>query len=139
MSHRELLDLEIDSDLTRVAEACRVWEQLAGELALDAEAAAHIELALCEAVNNAIIHAYRRQPGYRVRVCVGQQGSRLIVAVVDYGTPMPGGLPQAEPLGIAGRHNEGGRGLGIIQSLMWDVTYRAGPDGNALEMQYPLS
>nr|WP_274522465.1 ATP-binding protein [Halorhodospira halochloris] len=132
----------MDSDLCRVAELCRAWEELAGEIGLDETAAVDVELALSEAVNNAIIHAYQREPGHTVQVTVTRHQHRLVVAVTDHGRSMPESLDsllsRLEQDADAQYPEEGGRGLAIIASLMEEVAYRSGPSGNTLEMRYPL-
>lgn len=139
MPSRPLLELELDSELHRVAEACQAWERVASELGLSEAALGAVELALSEAINNAIIHAYSRQPGRVVRVVVRRRGAWLVIEVVDYGEPM--GPERLVAARLPDRHpaEESGRGLGIICSLMWDVRYRSGPPANTLEMQYPLA
>nr|WP_276569394.1 ATP-binding protein [Halorhodospira halophila] len=123
--------------MRRVAEACRAWERLAQQIGLGEEAAGAVELALCEAINNAIIHACGNCPSRVVRVTVHQRADWLVLQVHDQGWPMT-----TEPASVDVRSGadcaEGGRGIGIIRGLMWHVRYRSGPAGNTLEMQYPL-
>ncbi len=135
MSHCLLLNLEIDADLQRVADACRAWERCAREIGIGTEAINEIELALCEGVNNAIIHAYRDHSGGLVRVTAERQDRWLVLRIQDQGRAMDGQLipPREFECG-----QEGGRGIGIICALMWHVHYSSGPEGNTLEMQYPL-
>ncbi|MBK5937268.1 ATP-binding protein [Halorhodospira halophila] len=133
-----LLGLRLDSDLRQVAEACRAWQRLAGQLGLGEEASGAVEQALCEAVNNAIIHAHGQRAGYTVRITVRQDDDWLIVRIHDEGEATGPDLPPVEAPGGTVDLDEGGRGLRIIQALMWQVCYLRRPEGNTLEMRYPL-
>ncbi|MCG5533016.1 ATP-binding protein [Halorhodospira sp. 9621] len=138
MNAGPLLELQLDSDLRQVAEACRAWQRLAEQLGLGEEAAGAVEQALCEAVNNAIIHAHGQRAGYTVRITVRQDDDWLIVRIHDEGEATGPDLPPVEASGGTVDLDEGGRGLRIIQALMWQVCYLRRPEGNTLEMRYPL-
>ncbi|MBK7541123.1 MAG: ATP-binding protein [Candidatus Competibacteraceae bacterium] len=106
--------------------------------ALPAADIAQIELAVVEAVNNAVEHAYHGEPGHAVMVEFRLAPDCFTLLVRDRGDPMePGKLvapaakfnevdPEAWPLR--------GRGLAIIKSCMDSVEYHVCDGENTLTM-----
>lgn len=89
-------------------------------------------------MNNAIIHAYHRQPGNPVRVTARPVAGQLLIEVTDQGKPLPTGLPEPPPDQAPASLTEGGRGLAIIRAVMNEVDYRSSTGGNILAMRRPL-
>lgn len=96
-----------------------------------------VELAVCEAVNNAIIHSYGRVDGHLVEVDVSLKEGRLAVVVSDMGRgfesfpdPLPAipdsDRPEAFPLG--------GWGLRIMGTVMETVAYASDSGRHRLTM-----
>jgi serine/threonine-protein kinase RsbW len=96
-----------------------------------------IELAVCEAVNNAIIHGYGRKAGSPVEVDVILDGGRLEVVVADLGQGFER-FPDTLP-GIPGGDDleqmpMGGWGLRIMGEVMETVGYSSAQGRNELSM-----
>lgn len=113
------LVMEIDSRL----EAASLIGTCIGALCLDAGlddmAAYQVQTCVIEAVNNAIIHAYAREPGHRVEVCWTHDASRLSIQVSDAGETMTEMPPEVEPDPLA----ESGRGWWIMRQWMDRADY----------------
>lgn len=106
-----------------VGEAIRAFGERAGLTAGDA---GFLELAVVEAVNNAIEHAYGEQPGGRIEVRCTIDGDTVTAEVYDEGPPIDEGV--IEPRGLEGytaddRESlpEGGRGLAIMRGIFDEV------------------
>jgi len=99
-----------------------------------------VELAVCEAVNNAIIHAYGRGEGLPVEVDVSFAEGRLNVTVADRGRAFekfPEILPRAPESDDLSRMPLGGWGLRIMAEVMEKVEYRSEGGRNELTMSRP--
>jgi len=85
-----------------------------------------IELALTEALANAVVHGCEHDPGKDVQVCAGCDPARGILIVVR--DPGPGFDPSQVPSPIVGQKifAEGGRGIYLINRLMDTVWYERG-------------
>ena len=117
---------------------------LCGLTALPPADVAQIELAVVEAVNNAVEHAYHGEPGHAVLVEFRLSLEGFSVSVRDRGDPMdplqltaPAAAvkpdradPETWPLR--------GRGLSIIKSCMDSVEYHVGDGQNTLTMRRTL-
>lgn len=96
-----------------------------------------IELAVCEAVNNAIIHGYGRKAGSPVEVDVSLGGGRLDVTVADLGQGFerfPDTLPAIPGDDDLEQLPLGGWGLRIIGEVMEVVGYSSAQGRNELSM-----
>ncbi len=85
-----------------------------------------IEIALTEALANAVEHGCEHDPGKSVEVWVGCERERgLLIVVRD---PGPGFNPDQIPSPIEGEQlfSEGGRGIYLINRLMDHVQYDRG-------------
>ncbi len=97
------------------------------------EAAADIVLAVAEACQNVILHAYRGQAEGRMELALFRRRDGILVRLRDYGPPVdvarirPRDLDEVKP---------GGLGTHFMRSLMDTVDYSPAPDGagNLLHM-----
>ncbi|WP_027190441.1 ATP-binding protein [Fundidesulfovibrio putealis] len=96
-----------------------------------------VELAVCEAVNNAIIHGYGRRAGSPVEVDVSLGDGRLDVIVADLGQGFER-FPDILPAIPGGDDLEqmpmGGWGLRIMGEVMEAVGYSSARGRNELSM-----
>ena len=85
-----------------------------------------IELALTEALANAVVHGCEHDPGKDVQVCAGCDPARGILIVVR--DPGPGFDPSQVPSPVVGElvYREGGRGIYLINRLMDHVQFERG-------------
>jgi serine/threonine-protein kinase RsbW len=112
---------------------------------LPAAEIAKINLAMVEAVNNAVEHAYHGEPGHPVRVELELAPDRLGLRVQDHGQPMPPGRLEAVAAFVEPDPEDPetwsmrGRGLFIIRSCMDTVEYEARDGVNTLSMSRLLA
>ncbi len=115
------------------------------QLALPATDIAAINLAMVEAVNNAVEHAYHGESGHPVRVEFELAPNRFSLRVRDYGQPMAPDRLEAvtgftEPdLNDPATLSLRSRGLAIIKSCMDTVEYEARDGVNTLSMSRALA
>jgi serine/threonine-protein kinase RsbW len=85
-------------------------------------------VSLTEAVNNAIIHGNKSNPGKKVRVVCEVMPGWLVVFVEDEGK---GFLPEKvrNPLRKQNLLRESGRGVFLMRTLMNKVQFEIGPTG----------
>jgi serine/threonine-protein kinase RsbW len=95
------------------------------------ELAYHLNLALTEALANAIVHANAGDPAKKVRVIIEISDQALHVKVFDQGQGFDiNAVPPPDPQQL----QDSGRGIFVIKALMDSVAYTRTPDGNVLEM-----
>ena len=113
------------------------------EAGADTEDLGTVEIALAEAMNNIVEHAYPEgtEPGPIDVDCRATNGV-LHVRIVDDGLPMPGGaLPEGKQANLDTDLldlPEGGFGWFLIQELALSVDYARISDQNVLNMQLTL-
>jgi serine/threonine-protein kinase RsbW len=85
-----------------------------------------VELALREALNNAVVHGNRLDPGKLVQVyCRCELGKELSLVVRDQGIGFdPDGVP--DPLALENLQSEHGRGILLMRSQMDEVSFKRG-------------
>jgi serine/threonine-protein kinase RsbW len=125
------IELLIDSRLHQASLVGTCIRALCEQHGIDATRAFQIQTATIEAVNNAIIHAYGRQPGQQVRVSWLKAGSELTIEVSDTGMTMATLPPDVEPPLEA----EGGRGWWIMRRWMDHAEYRQQDGWNTMTLR----
>lgn len=116
---------------------------LIGEhLDLQREECAELEIAVVEAVNNAIIHACKDDPGQRLTLEISCQSDQIRITLTDHGagfdhSPNPS-CPVIED-GSIDLLPTGGFGLYLIHQVMDEVDYRSEMGTNTLVMKKYLS
>jgi len=85
-----------------------------------------IELALQEALANAVVHGCEEDPSRLVQVCVACDEERgMLIIIRDPGPGFdPAGIPS--PLSGENLYAEGGRGIYLINQLMDEVFFEKG-------------
>jgi serine/threonine-protein kinase RsbW len=113
-----------------------IAEQIAKQLETASEdrdtLAYHLDLALTEAMANAIQYGCPTDAKQSVRVCLSIDDKTLCIKVFDHGQ---GFDLKAVPTPDFADLDERGRGIFLIRSLMDSVEYRKTGDGNVLEMR----
>ena len=100
------------------------------------DASASVEVALVEAVNNTIIHAYHSQAGHPVEIRVILEPERIVFHIEDQGdgfSPRPRSETVIDPSDITSLP-EGGYGLMLIHGIMDQVEYQSTGKNNLLIM-----
>jgi serine/threonine-protein kinase RsbW len=120
------LDVTVPGDVRAVAPAVERIMDVVREMGCAAGKEFEIELALTEAIANAVEHGCGGDPGKKAQVCVGCDPDRgLLIVVRD---PGPGFDPSQVPSPVEGQqlYATGGRGIFLINRLMDDVRYERG-------------
>ena len=116
-----------------VAEAEAAAEQLAIEAGLNEDQRFHIDMAVREAVINAVVHGNRHNPGLDIDVSLENTGTALVFTIADQGQGFdPDQLP--DPLAPENLLRGSGRGVFLIRSLMDEVHFRQLHPGTELTM-----
>ncbi|MEY8841894.1 ATP-binding protein [Cribrihabitans sp. XS_ASV171] len=110
---------------------------------LSKECVADVEIALAEAINNIIEHAYAGQAAGRVLVICSLGGDSLDILITDRGRGFPKGrLPQGRPARIAVPAQnlpEGGFGWHLIRQLASEIRYERCDGLNRLSLTFHLT
>jgi serine/threonine-protein kinase RsbW len=95
-----------------------------------------LQLAVVEAVNNAIEHAYQGEPGNRVEVELRLKSGHLQFLISDRGRAMADPEPQEPSFDIEDLSSlpEGGLGLFLIHQIMDQVEYTSVAGKNTLSL-----
>jgi serine/threonine-protein kinase RsbW len=96
----------------------------------------HLNLAVTEAMVNAIQYSSPSDAKQTVRVCMQIEPANLCIRVYDHGQ---GFDLNAVPIPDFAELNERGRGIFFIRTLMDSVDYRKTECGNVLEMRKKLT
>lgn len=99
--------------------------KIAASIPVTEQAAFEMEVAVVEAVNNAIEHAHHHNPAKQVTVEVRLETDIVRFTIIDQGAPIDF---EAAMDAAAGMENapqiERGRGFGIIRALMDEIKYQ---------------
>lgn len=103
-----------------------------------------VEIALAEALNNIVEHAYKGNPSGWVDISLRRSPEETMVELRDGGVPLPNGPPTcAMPMveGVSGPDDlpEGGFGWGMIRFLTRDVQYLRDGTENILVLRFDNS
>lgn len=100
-------------------------------LGLDEDARHWVDIAVREAVANAIKHGNRQDPTKRVEVDLGLDGESLVIRVEDEGAGFePGEV--SNPLAPENLLKPSGRGIFYMRSFMDEVQYGLRPEGGTV-------
>jgi anti-sigma regulatory factor (Ser/Thr protein kinase) len=123
MSADSIKSLIIDSRLAEVRRVGAMVREACLDYGLKHELAGAIELAVVEAANNIIKHAYGGEPGHRVELELKRKPGRLVISISDWGKAISNDIPSPPPAPRFDPHDpvglqEGGMGLFIISQVM---------------------
>jgi serine/threonine-protein kinase RsbW len=126
----------IDSNLEDVAVVGAATKKLCASLDVTEVVCRDIELSVCEAVNNAVLHAYGNERGHKVEVSYTVTSDRLTIEVCDHGKQMSDRVFPVSGCTADSRQSlpETGMGLFIIREIMDKVVYSTRKNGNILTM-----
>ncbi|HEY8124033.1 MAG TPA: ATP-binding protein [Methylocystis sp.] len=134
------LDIVVPNQTRYLRLVGAIAEQLAKELDVKEDQrdtlAYHLNLALTEAVANAIQYSAPTDSNDTVRICLAVDDGYLSVRVFDHG----GGFDlDAVPWTDLDELRERGRGIFFIRSVMDSVQYHKTESGNVLEMRKKIA
>lgn len=127
----ETIELSIDSKLEFVDMVGSVTRSLTAKMGFTEDDASWIELAIHEAVINAIAHGNRHAEDKQVDVRFVVDGDKLTIYIRDRGEGFdPSTLP--DPLDPENLLNPSGRGIFYMRTFMDTVDYSIHPEGGSV-------
>ncbi|HYV04776.1 MAG TPA: ATP-binding protein [Blastocatellia bacterium] len=127
----ETIELSIDSKLEFVELVASVTKSVTAKMGFDEDDASWIELAVHEAVINAITHGNKNSDDKQVDVRFVTEHDALTVYVRDRGEGFdPSQLP--DPTSSDNLLNPSGRGIFYMRTFMDEVEYSIHPDGGSI-------
>lgn len=114
----------------------QTFETLAIEAGVEGLERILLPMAIVEAINNVIKHAYQWTPGRPILLEAEHSAQAVTIELRDQGLPMPLPLPAGE---IADESAENGRGWRIIRAVFPDVHYERIEGVNLLKLRRPLN
>jgi serine/threonine-protein kinase RsbW len=127
----ETIELSIDSKLEFVDLVSSVTKEITSKMGFNEDDASWIELAVHEAVINAIMHGNKSSPEKQVDVRFVTEFEGLTVYVRDHGEGFdPSKLP--DPTASDNLLNPSGRGIFYMRTFMDEVEHSIHPDGGSV-------
>jgi serine/threonine-protein kinase RsbW len=123
--------LEIGSRFENIEAVQIVLEDLLARLGLEEDARHRTDIAVREAVANAIEHGHGRDPSQRVTVDLAVEGGELVIQVHDQGEGFDPGEIQdrPDPDTLLEPH---GRGIVLMKRFMDEIHYGRRPGGGTI-------
>ena len=120
------LDFEIPGDVESIQPSVDEIMAVVGQQDCAAGAEFEVEVALLEALANAVTHGCKEDPSKIIEVCVAcEKDQGMLIIVRDPGGGFdPGEIPS--PVKGENLYHDHGRGIFLINQLMDDVEYRSG-------------
>ena len=131
MSEAHRFHLAIGSQFENIELVQVVLNESLEQLGMDSDARYWVDIAVREAVANAIKHGNAQDPEKRVRVDAGVEGDELVIRVEDEGLgfdPSQLGDPR-DPENLL---KPSGRGIFYMRSFMDDIQYGSRPGGGTV-------
>src|SRR4029079_19411202 len=100
-------------------------------MGVDGEARYWVDIAVREAVANAIKHGNAQDPAKRVRVDAGIEGDMLVIRIEDEGRGFDPAL-LGDPRDPENLLKPSGRGIFYMRSFMDDIVYGSRPEGGTV-------
>jgi len=131
MKRREFLKLTLPNDLSYVSIAQLCAKELAKKIGLSGDDLYNIELAVEEAVNNVIQHAFAADESSTFDIICEHIPLGIKINIKEQGIPFdPGQLPAFDPLSIAADQPSKGLGIFLMKEAMDEVSFHnLGPEG----------
>jgi len=127
----ETIELSIDSKIEFVDLVASITKSIAGKMGFEEDDASWIELAVHEAVINAIMHGNKTAADKQVDVRFVTEQDALTVYVRDHGEGFdPAQLP--DPTNADNLLNPTGRGIFYMRTFMDEVEYSIHPEGGSV-------
>ncbi len=128
-------ELSIPSNFSYLKDVDLFIEDLLAHCDVSRSLSGHINLSICESVNNAIAHGNKKDSNKWVKISAEVIDKTLIVEVEDEGsgfnfTRLP------DPTASENIKNEGGRGLYIISNLVDQVSFKK--NGSIIQLKFKL-
>ena len=133
------LEMTLPADAAAISPVIDKIMTVIDEMSCAAGREFEIELALYEALANAIKHGSANDPSKQIQCCVACDRARGMLIVVR--DPGPGFNPASIPSPVVGQNlfATGGRGIYLINQLMDEVHFEKGGTEIHMRMKPPLS
>jgi serine/threonine-protein kinase RsbW len=133
------LDVTIPADINAVSPVIQRVMNVVREMGCAAGREFEVELALTEALANAIEHGSAHDPSKQIQCCVACDQTRGMLIVVR--DPGPGFDPASIPSPVVGQNlfAIGGRGIYLINQLMDEVRFEKGGTEIHMRMNPPAA
>ncbi|MCA1631339.1 MAG: ATP-binding protein [Acidobacteria bacterium] len=127
----ETTQLSLPSRVESIAEAAEAAAEVARRAGLSDEAAFGLDMAVREAVTNAVLHGNARDESKPVELTFAESGGELVVTVRDRGE---GFDPEsvADPTAAENLLKTSGRGILFMRNFMDTVEWRRHPEGGTV-------
>lgn len=127
----ETVELKLPSRIDSIDGAASAVTDAARRLGFPDDALYGIELAVREAVTNAVLHGNRGDESVPVEVGVREAGAEMIITVRDRGRGFdPAGV--ADPTSEENLLKANGRGILFMRTFMDDVRWERHPEGGTV-------
>jgi len=127
----ETIELTIDSKIEFVDLVASVTKSVTGKMGFEEDDASWIELAVHEAVINAIMHGNKNSADKQVDVRFVAEKDALTIFVRDHGAGFdPGQLP--DPTNADNLLNPTGRGIFYMRTFMDECEHSIHPEGGSV-------
>jgi serine/threonine-protein kinase RsbW len=127
----ETTELELPSRIDAVAQAAEAAASVAGGLGLNEEATFGVDMAVREAVTNAVLHGNRLDGAKTVIVTLQGLPEAFVVTVRDRGEGFdPDSVP--DPTAAQNLLKTSGRGILFMRAFMDEVEWTRHPDGGTV-------
>jgi serine/threonine-protein kinase RsbW len=127
----ETTELVLPSRVESVAEAAAAADDVARRVGLSEEAAYGLDLAVREAVTNAVLHGNKQDADVPVEITFADAGAQLIVTVRDRGQGF-NPTEVADPTDPQNLLKTSGRGILFMRSFMDEVEWGPHPEGGTV-------
>jgi serine/threonine-protein kinase RsbW len=127
----ETTQLSLPSRVESIAEAAQAAAEVAKRAGLGEEGAFGLDMAVREAVTNAVLHGNRQDESKPVEINFVERSGELVVTVRDYGE---GFDPErvADPTAEENLLKTSGRGILFMRTFMDTVEWQRHPEGGTV-------
>ena len=127
----ETIELILPSRIEAIAEAAAKADEVAGRLRLSEDAAFGLDMAVREAVTNAVLHGNKQDETKPVEIAFTEAGGELVVTVRDRGTGFdPSSVD--DPTAAQNLLKASGRGILFMRNFMDTVEWSPHPEGGTV-------
>jgi serine/threonine-protein kinase RsbW len=127
----EKTQLSLPSRIDSIAEAAAAAAEVAKRVGLGEEGAFGLDMAVREAVTNAVLHGNRQDESKQVGLVFAPEGNELVVTVTDEGTGFdPAGV--ADPTAAENLLKTSGRGILFMRTFMDTVEWEPQTGGGTV-------
>jgi serine/threonine-protein kinase RsbW len=123
--------MDLGSRFENIELAQVVLKDTLDQIGVDEDARHDIDLAVREAVTNAIKHGNQENPDKQVQIDLLLEGDELVIRIADEGSGFdPSSVP--DPLAPENLLRTNGRGILFMRKYMDDVQYSLRPEGGTV-------